>query len=226
MIFLRDRLSKKNSILDGVIKNILPVIIIICLSVFNAQICQADDIADILEDVNKTAVPSTEDAAEEPAKKKPDSSSGTTVTNTSMPSDEAVFIGLGVAGLAALALALGSSGSDDAGPALPPPVQVDPVGPGIGGTWSGRLVLVNHGAELVTATVVQNGADVQITTSTSLPYGKQFTGTISGSGSMYMFDGTTGETWTTFGGNATANRLSLYDYVNNFEDLDRLELTR
>ena len=231
MIFLRDRLFKKKSILDGVFNTILSVIIIVCLSLFNAPICQADDVADILEDVNKTAPPSTDDAAEEPAKGKPVKSnsetSGETVTNTSMPSDGAVFIGLGVAGLAALALALGNSGGDDGGStAAPPPAAVDPVGPSIAGTWSGKLTLINEGTELVTATVTQNGKNVQITTSTSLPYGKHFSGTMSSYGSMYMYDTATGQTWTTYGGNARPDRIGLFDYVNNFKDLDRLELRR
>jgi hypothetical protein len=232
MIFLRDRLFNKKSILDGVFNTILPAVLIVCLSLFNAPVCQADDDVVILEDVNKIIASAAEDAAEESAKSKPveskpDSSSDVTVTNTSMPSDGAVFIGLGVAGLAALGLALGTSGSgDDGAPSAPQPAQVDPVGPSIAGTWSGKLVLIDNGTELVTATVVQNGEDVQITTSTTLPYGRYFSGTISRSGYMYMRDGTTGQTWTTFQERATGNSIHLWDVVNNVKDYDRLKLSR
>lgn len=135
-----------------------------------------------------------------------------------------MIVGAGAAAAAVLALAL-SGGGGGGGPAQTEP-EVEPVGADLAGNWSGYLELVNHSRENITAVVVQNGSQVEITTSSTQPYGKIFKGTINSSRKMSVIDQTTGEIWTTFKGPAFPTQIDLYDYVNNFTGLDRLFLKR
>jgi len=144
-----------------------------------------------------------------------------------------LYIGGGVAGVAALAVALGSnSGSSE--PDTPPPEPVPPpeppVGPDLNGTdWAGYLDIKNNkyrGYQAVSATIIHSGRSLQINTSSTLHYGQQFSGTISSGGYIFVRDSTTGQTWTTHRGSANTRRVDLYDYVNNFKELDRMKLTR
>jgi hypothetical protein len=170
-----------------------------------------------------------------------------------------LYIGGAIAGVAALAIALGSSsGSSDPGtpppestpppseptptppspepdpPSLPSPPSDPstnpPVGPNLNGAdWAGFLEIKDSrykGFQYISARIVHSGNAVQINTSSNLHYGRQFNGTISSGGYMLMYDSISGEDWTTHRGDATTNRVDLYDYVNWFEDLDRMKLTR
>lgn len=136
--------------------------------------------------------------------------------------------GAGLVALGALALAGGGGSSSDSNTVPEPTTPV--VGPSIyGSNWVGFLDLKNteaQGFQNVTAAVVQNGAAVQITTSSTLLYGRLFNGKISGSGYMKMYDAVTGEDWTTHRRNATANSIELLDYVNGLKDFDTLSLGR
>lgn len=140
-----------------------------------------------------------------------------------------LYIGgaVGLVGLGALALAGGgsSSGSDTSTETPATPV----VGPDLNGSWAGYLEIKNTeapGYENISATIVHSGAAVQITTSSTLAYGRLFTGRINSSGSMTMYDSITGEDWTTHYSKATTTTVDLYDYVNNLKDLDRMLLAR
>ncbi len=110
------------------------------------------------------------------------------------------------------------------------PSGTDPVGPDLNGSdWTGFLDINDSGHkgfQAISAKIKHNGSSVQIYTSSTLDYGRKFSGTISSSGYMLMYDSISGEDWTTHKGNATKNRVDLYDYVNWFEDLDRMKLTR
>lgn len=144
-----------------------------------------------------------------------------------------LYIGGGVAAVAlgALALSGGGGSSSDSGGTVPEPT-VPVVGPSIyGSNWVGFLDLKNteaQGYQNVTASIVQNGSAVQITTSSTLLYGRLFNGKINGSGYMKMYDSVTGEDWTTYRRNATTNQIELLDYVNDLNDneFDRLYLSR
>lgn len=156
-----------------------------------------------------------------PAQKTTDNSSG---------GKTLLYAGIGVAAIAAGALAAGSGGSSssEAEPEQEPEVTDPPVGADLDGdNWHGRLILVDSGfKEEVTATVHQNGSQLEITTSSAQKYGKKFIGTISSSAFIKVRDQDTGQDWTTFYQNARWNMIDLYDYVHNFQDLDRLYLTR
>ncbi len=110
------------------------------------------------------------------------------------------------------------------------PSGTDPVGPDLNGSdWTGFLDINDsghRGFQAISAKINHNGSSVQIYTSSTLDYGRKFSGTISSSGYMLMYDSISGEDWTTHKGNATKDRVDLYDYVNWFEDLDRMKLTR
>lgn len=139
-----------------------------------------------------------------------------------------LFVGAGAAAAAVLALALSGGGGGGGGTVEPEPTpSVEPVGVDIAGdTWAGYLDLVNGGRENVAAVVTQNGSQVQITTSSTQPYGKEFRGRIYSNGDMLVTDQTTGEDWTTFKGPVYPTQIDIYDYVNNFTGLDRLVLKR
>ncbi len=132
-------------------------------------------------------------------------------------------VGAGAAGAAALALALGGGG----GSSSPPPPPPEPFnGPDISGQWVGEINLVAYGPEAVSATIIQHGKQVQIRTTTTLPYGRYFVGTIDEDGAMLVYDQETGEDWSTFQGNATSQSVRLYDWVIEVGKLDKLKLHR
>lgn len=107
------------------------------------------------------------------------------------------------------------------------PEGAEPVGADIAGSdWSGFIDLVGSERQSITATISQNGTYVVIRTTSSREYGKKFVGNIASDGFMKLYDQSTGEIWTTHYGNATANKIDIYDYVNNYQDLDQILLQR
>lgn len=230
------------------------VVIISCLSVFNVQVTKifADSAATVEKtgqeevtngsDVVLEADPGTKNMPENEAKKAtgdtvkpPNTSPKTTKTSDTSP---LVYLGAGAAVAAAIGLAAASGGGSDSDSSTPEGVVGGSVGRSVkpeqepknatlwGDNWSGRLLLINGKREQVTAVVYQNGAQVEIVTSSTQRYGRRFVGSVSSSGHMRMTDTTTRELWTTFKGPANPTRIDLYDYVNNFQDLDNLLLTR
>lgn len=97
-----------------------------------------------------------------------------------------------------------------------------------GGGWSGYVNLVNSGNTNtpISASVSQDGGSITISTSSPYSYARVFSGKISNGGYIKVKDHSTGETWTTLHGSASANHFVLYDYVNDFTDLDKLEVSR
>lgn len=143
-----------------------------------------------------------------------------------------LYIGgaIGVVALGAVALSGGSGGgSSDSAGALPAPTE-PPVGPDLNGTnWGGFLSIHDKehvGYQTISASIRHSGRLVEILTTSNLHYGQYFTGTISSSGHMLMYDSITGEDWTTHAANATANRVDLYDFVDNYADTDQMLLVR
>jgi hypothetical protein len=153
-------------------------------------------------------------------------------TKTTGSSKTMLYVGAGAVAAGALAIGLAASGGGDGGGSNDPPTtpitpSVPPVGADIAGDdWSGILLLIDGLREPITATVTQNGSQVQITTSSTQRYGQVFSGTIRPSGHMLLYDQTTGEDWTTFKGPATSTHIEMEDYVNNFTALDVLVLKR
>lgn len=206
------------------------LIAILGLSIFNIPISSRADSV-----VQKESVPIL--GQNKSKKKEPQTNS--TGDETSARSEDAdsmdgltmLYIGGAVAGVAVLAVALGA-GSSTSDSNVPPPELPDipVVGPDLRGTdWAGNLNIKDRGQEgfqAISASIAQRGSAVQIDTSSTLDYGRQFKGTISSSGYMLMYDSITGEDWTTLRGNATASKVGLYDYVNNFDDLDTMYLSR
>lgn len=96
----------------------------------------------------------------------------------------------------------------------------------LGGVWQGVLTLVNYGQQMVMATVSQEDCNISINTSSTLPYGQFFVGHISNVDELLLYDIQTGEDWTTFLLPPTLTSFAIYDYVNNYTGLDKLELTR
>ncbi len=140
-----------------------------------------------------------------------------------------LYVGGAVGLLAIGAVALGGGSSSSSGPTpLPPTTPV--VGPNLNGSnWAGYLDIKDkraQGFQNITATIVQNGSAVQIITSSTLMYGRMFNGSIKSNGFMLLYDSVTGEDWTTHYRNATETNVDLYDYVNNFRNLDRMLLLR
>lgn len=215
------------------------VIMVVCVSICNIQIYET--FAESVEIQSPTVIVS-EGKKKSPTdvENKPETDSTSAVdpaweapspkTETTSDSKTTLYLGLGAAAAAALAigLAAGGGGGGGGGVSIAPPTNPSepPVGADLAGDWRGILQLVNGQREPITAVVTQNGSQVQITTSSSQSYGQSFSGTIRASGHMLMYDQTTGEDWTTFKGPASNNRIPLYDYVNNFTDLDVLILKR
>jgi len=141
-----------------------------------------------------------------------------------------LYIGGAIAGVAILAGAIAASSSSSDSSSVPVEPAIPVVGPDLGGTdWLGFLDIKdkNHrGYQAISARIVHSGNAVQITTTSTLDYGKQLSGTISKGGFMLMYDSVTGEDWTTHFDNATSKRIDLYDYVNHLNDLDRMKLSR
>lgn len=130
-------------------------------------------------------------------------------------------VGVGVVALAAWGISSGSGSSDNGS-------TLTPVCVSITGTWSGYLDLVGASPESITATIKQNGASVDIKTSSSQAYGKRFIGIIERNCTMLVYDQTTGEDWSSHGTTVTAKGIELYDYVGNPAEnkLDHLHLVR
>ena len=130
-------------------------------------------------------------------------------------------VGVGVVALAAWGISSGSGSSDNVS-------TLTPVCVSIGGTWSGYLDLVGAPPESITATIKQNGASVDIKTSSTQAYGKRFIGIIERNCTMMVYDQITGEDWSSHGTTVTAKGIELYDYVGNPAEnkLDHLHLVR
>ncbi|WP_136799190.1 hypothetical protein [Desulfosediminicola ganghwensis] len=142
-----------------------------------------------------------------------------------------VLGGAAAIGLGALAIgAGGSSSSDDGGGGGGTSSQSECedglIGPSLAGQWQGVLDLKNYGSQSVSATITHCGERITIRTSTTLPYGQNFTGRVSSGGSIILKEGVTYEIWSTPLGPATSNSLRVYDYVNNQTQLDALKLAR
>lgn len=211
--------------------------LVACLSILNinmttalaAEIKTGKEVAMDATDKTKadTARVATASSQELPPIKVPQSGAPDPETTTNSSGKTLLYAGVGIAAVAAVAaVAVGASSSSNSEPEPPTPTLA-PIGADIGGeSWTGFLDLVDGIKENVTAIIYQNGAYVEITTSTTQKYGHKFVGQISRSGVMTMYDQTTGQDWTTFYDAATWNRIDLYDYVHNNKELDRLYLTR
>jgi hypothetical protein len=234
--------------LSKTIKKWIVLATILSVSIFNLPI---SSIADSVDQKKSDFVSEEEKSKEEeiqsqvsdasPGKEKTETESQekstTDVTKALSEDTESIdgltmlYIGGAVAGAAVLAAALGSS-SSTSDPIVPPPElpTIPIVGPDLRGTgWTGTLNIKDQrykGFQAISAKIAQRGSSVQIDTSSTLYYGRQFNGTISSSGYMLMYDSISGEDWTTFKNNATSTKVDLYDYVNDFNDLDRMYLSR
>lgn len=139
-------------------------------------------------------------------------------------------IGVGVVALAAWGISSGSGSSDNGSGSSSSDNDstLTPVCVSISGTWSGYLDLVGAPPESITATIKQNGASVDIKTSSSQAYGKRFIGIIERNCTMMVYDQITGEDWSSHGTTVTAKGIELYDYVGNPAEnkLDHLHLVR
>jgi len=237
-------------------KKWIVLFIAVSMSIFNIPISSVADSADQKE---SDPVFDQEESEEEDTE--------TETQSESIDGMTMLYIGGAVAGVAALAISLGSS-SGSSGPGTPPPELTPPpseptppssdpdpdpepepepdppslpdppsdpstnppVGPDLNGSdWTGFLDIkdVRHrGYQSISASIIHSGSSVQIKTSSTLDYGRQFNGTISSSGYMLMYDSISGEDWTTYKGNASTNRVPLYDFVNGFKDLDVMKLSR
>jgi len=196
-----------------------------------------DEAAAETEASKVTAATEGDKSAQDAAKKyqkasiKHDKAAAPETKKTNSGGHTLLYAGVGIAAIAAgVAIAAGGSGgsssSETTTEAEKP--KVEPVGADIGGdNWHGRLVLKDSGyKEDVTATVVQTGSRLVITTSSVQKYGKSFSGSINRSANITVRDQNTGQDWTTHYTKARWNMIDLYDYVHNFHDLDRLYLER
>lgn len=234
------------------LKLLTVVVVIVCLSVLNVQVTEV--FADSASTIEKTSQGEVTEGSEvvldaDPdTKNKPETeaskATGDTSPKTTKSSDTSplVYIGAGAAVAAAIGLAAAAGGSSDSdsstageggggsvegsgGRSVRP--EVEPKNATLwGDNWSGTLLLVNGQREQVTAVIYQNGAQVEIVTSTTQRYGRRFIGSVSSGGYMRVVDQTTGKIWTTLMGPANSIRIDLYDYVNSGRDLDNLKLTR
>ncbi len=107
------------------------------------------------------------------------------------------------------------------------PEGAEPVGADIGGdNWSGFIDLVGGSRENISASIYQHGDYVRITTTSHQEYGQKLVGNISSDGFIRVYDQRTGELWTTHYDKATAKKVDLYDYVDNYKGLDQIFLQR
>ncbi len=196
-----------------------------------------DEAAAQTEASKVTAAAEGDKSAQDAAKKyqtasiKQDKAATPQTTTTGSGGHTMLYAGIGIAAIAAgAALAAGGSGGSSSSETATETAEpkVEPVGADIGGdNWHGRLILKDSGyKEDVTATIVQNGSRLVITTSSVQKYGKNFSGTINRSANITVRDQDTGQDWTTHYTKARWNMIDLYDYVHNFHDLDRLYLER
>lgn len=212
---------KAATYLSKTIKKWIVLATILSVSIFNIPI---SSIADSVDPKETTGT----ESQEEPTADVTDALSEDT---ESIDGLTMLYIGGAVAGAAVLAVALGSGSSTSDSPVPPPELPTIPiVGPDLRGTgWTGTLNIKDQrykGFQAISAKIAQRGSNVQIDTSSTLYYGRQFNGTISSNGYMLMYDSISGEDWTTFRDNATSTKVDLYDYVNDFDDLDRMYLSR
>jgi hypothetical protein len=129
-----------------------------------------------------------------------------------------VALGVGIAAAVA-----GGGGGGSSTPACEEPI----VGPSLAGSdWAGTLDLYNRGTQAVTAIITQCGNRVLIQTTSTLEYGQALEGTISSSGHLLLIDQATQQDWTTHYGAASSTSIKLYDWVNNFHNMDKLILSR
>ena len=148
-------------------------------------------------------------------------------------SNTLLYAGLGAAAAVALVAGLAGGGSDSSPVVTPEPEPeptVAPVGADLAGTnWSGVLVLGKKKTKIkenITATIKQNGTQIEIITSSTQEYAKHFKGTISKKAEIIVFDQTTSEDWTTYEKPAKWNSIDLFDKVDNLTDLDEMYLSR
>jgi hypothetical protein len=205
---------------------------------------------------NSVADPAPTKPSEETEKKDTEGNASNTPQQTkTSTSSTLLYGGLGVAAVAAVVAAAASGGGSDSGsdatdttttttpttdkktieksttkikrPSDKNPPNTDPVGPDLRGSdWHGYLDIVHGSKESVSATVKQNGNYIVITTSSNQSYGKKFIGNTTASGRIEAYDQNSGEIWSTEKGNASENRIDLYDYVDNYKNLDHLALER
>ena len=216
----------------------------------NTDVLATDEVLDIdpaleaVDDQGLSTVVETEELVfdEEidvvPAQEVIDVQDATTVAESDGQDGEEEFDGMtmlyiggaiGVVALGVLAFSGGSS-SGSSSPDTPVPDPIDPpIGPDVNGNWSGYLEIKDTGHEgrqNISAKITHSGSSVDIITTSTLDYGRRFSGTISRSGYMLVYDADRGEDWTTHYGNASSHKMDLYDYVNNFDDLDRMFLAK
>ncbi|HMO52501.1 MAG TPA: hypothetical protein PKE26_14710 [Kiritimatiellia bacterium] len=87
--------------------------------------------------------------------------------------------------------------------------------PKIAGKWSGNFYRTDtQNRRPLEATITQNKEAVTITTTRTGGIGVNFAGTITPEGRMTLTDAYDGETWTTYFGPATTNRIAIADFVN------------
>lgn len=147
-------------------------------------------------------------------------------------SNTLLYAGLGLGAAVAIGVGLSGGGGSDPAPVVTPDPEpvADPVGADLAGTnWSGVLVLGKKKTQIkenVTATITQNGTEIEITTSSTQEYGKHFKGKIDKNGEILVYDQTTGEDWTTYEKPAKWNAVDLFDKVDDLTDLDELYLSR
>lgn len=96
-----------------------------------------------------------------------------------------------------------------------------PVGPSIGGDWTGRYFAryANRPEVALTATIRQDGEAIMIRTSL-VGVGAHFTGTIDPSGDMTLTDAFDAEIWTTRYRPATSNFVQIADFLRAPEPED------
>lgn len=174
----------------------------------------------VLSDSKKKVVDSTAEKTEKPPEEfvaeKPKTEESATTKKWLMYGGAAALV-VGVAAVAA-----GGGGGSSA-----PACEETTIGPHVAGSgWSGTLALAANGSQAVTATVTQCGNRVLIVTNSGLKYGQSFEGTMQANGHMLVYDGVTGEDWTTHFGPSSSTAIMLYDYVNLGSEMDKLELYR
>lgn len=224
-----------------IFKQVIVSVMIASLSVCSTSVISVADVAPVLikeqkkEKVNNNeATGDTTITSEEPAFVVSEPS---VTVESDTDGMTMLYVGgaLGIVAMGAVVLGGGSGSSSDSGadPSLPDsssPSATPLVGPDLNGVnWAGFQDIKDYratGYQNIAASIVHSGSTVQITTTSTLTYGHYFSGSINSSGHMLMYDSITGEDWTTFGGNASGNRIDLYDYVNNLKDKDRMLLSR
>ena len=185
-----------------VVKSMVVCLLIVCVSVLNVHVVSsvaADDTGETSDQKNKSAaIPETVgsvplDSSEDVENAKDvaaqyqaaaitqKATNPVPETTTNSGSNTMLYAGVGIAAVAAVAVAAGSGGGSSTSEPEPEPEPTKPpVGADLNGdNWHGRLILVDSGfKEEVTATVKQNGSELEITTSSAQQYGKKLIGKI------------------------------------------------